>query len=88
MPDYMINALFVLTGLLLLGQLFSLLPHIRSLWARALLHASAGIAALLLGNTLGSLFGFSVGLNALTLPVAAGLGAPGAAILWFLRYFV
>ena len=88
MPDYMIKALFVLTGLLLLAQIISLLPRVRSLWARALLHAPAGIAALLLGNTLGSLFGLSIGLNALTLPIAAGLGVPGAVLLWFLRYFV
>ena len=88
MPDYMINALFVLTGLLLLGQLFSLMPHTLRPWVRALMEGLAGLVALLLGNTLGGLFGLGLGLNAITLPVSAGLGVPGVALLWALRYLV
>lgn len=88
MPDYITNALFVLTGLLLLGQLFSLMPHIRRVWLRALMSGISGLTALLLGNTVGALFGLNLGLNALTLPVSAGLGIPGVALLWALRYLV
>lgn len=88
MPDYMINALFVLTGLLLLGQLFSLLPHTLRPWVRALMGSAAGLVALLLGNTLGGLFGLGLGLNAITLPISAGLGVPGVVLLWALRYLV
>ena len=88
MPDYMINALFVLTGLLLLGQLFSLMPHTLRPWVRTLMGSAAGLVALLLGNTLGGLFGLGLGLNAITLPVSAGLGVPGVALLWALRYLV
>ena len=88
MPDYMINALFVLTGLLLLGQLLSLLPHTLRPWVRSLMGSAAGLVALLLGNTLGGLFGLGLGLNAITLPVSAGLGVPGVILLWALRYLV
>lgn len=88
MPDYMINALFVLTGLLLLGQMVSLLPHTLRPWVRSLMGSAAGLVALLLGNTLGGLFGLGLGLNAITLPVSAGLGVPGVALLWALRYLV
>ena len=46
-----------------------------------------GLCALLMTNTLGTPFSLSLGLNALTLPAAAGLGIPGVAMLWILRYF-
>lgn len=88
MPDYMINALFVLAGLLLLGQLSSLRPYTRRPWIRALMESIAGFAALLIGNTLGSLWGLGLGLNAVTLPISIGLGIPGVVLLWALRYLV
>ena len=88
MPDYAINAFFVFTGLVLLVQLFSLLPHTHRLWVRALMGSLAGLVALLIGNTIGGLFGLKLGLNAITIPASAGLGVPGVALLWALRYLV
>lgn len=87
MPDYLIKALFVFTGLLLIRQLITLLPRAR-FTARLLLHAVMGLAGLLMANTVGGLFGLRLGLNAATLPVAAGLGLPGVAALWALRYLL
>lgn len=88
MPDYILNALFVLTGLVLLRQLGALMPSTRRPWVRAMMSGAAGLVMLLLGNTLGSLFGLGLGLNALTLPVSAGLGVPGVILMWALRYLV
>ena len=88
MPDYVINALFLLTGLMLLYVLGSLLPRARRPAVRALLHAAMGLAALLMGNQAGAPFGLGLGLNAVTVPVCAALGLPGTALLWALRYLL
>lgn len=88
MPDYIVKALFVLTGLMLLRRLIALLPRAVHPIARFLINAMMGLCALLLGNTVGSLFGLGLGLNAVTVPVSAGLGVPGVALLWALRYLV
>jgi len=88
MPDYVIKALFVLTGLLFLYKLLQLSPHTPHPLSRFLMSGAAGFTVLLLGNTVGGLFGMGLGLNAITLPVSIGLGAPGVILLWFLRYFV
>ena len=87
MPTYILRALFVLTGLMLLHVLTAILRRARRPAVRALLHAVMGLAALLMSNTVGDLFGARLGLNALTLPVCAALGAPGTALLWALRCF-
>ena len=88
MPIYILRALFVLTGLMLLRQLHAILRGARQPAVRALLHAVMGLAALLLSRPLGELFGARLGLNALTLPVCAALGVPGTALLWALRCFL
>lgn len=88
MPDYILNALFMVIGLGLLNTLAALLPYTRHGLARFLIHGSAGIAFLFMANTVGKLFGAGLGLNAVTLPVSAGLGVPGVILMWFLRYFV
>jgi len=87
MPDFVMNALFVFTGLMLIYELMSLLPAAAPP-LRAVLHAVSGLCALLTANVLGSLFGLGLGLNALTLPVSAALGVPGVGLLWALRYFL
>ena len=88
MPDYLIKALFVVIGLLLQRQLFALLPHARRTAARFFVNAVIGLSALLTANMIGSPFGMGVGLNAVTLPVSAGLGLPGVALLWIFRYLI
>lgn len=88
MPDYILKALFVLTGLLFLHKLLQLSPHSSHPLPRFLMSGAAGVTVLLLGNTVGGLFGMGLGLNAVTLPVSVGLGVPGVALMWFLRYFV
>ncbi len=88
MPGYLIDALFLLTGLMLLQVLAGLLPHVSHPAGRALLHAVMGLAALLMGNVAGRPFGLGIGLNTLTIPVCAGLGLPGTALLWALRYIL
>ena len=87
MPVYVLNALFWLAGLLLICQLYPLLPRVRFL-PRLLIHAVTGLAGLLMANVLGAQFGLGLGLNAITLPVGAGLGVPGVALLWALRYLL
>ena len=88
MPDYVLRALFVLSGLMLLYLLTSLLRRTRRPAVRALLHAVMGLVSLLTANTVGALFGVKLGLNAMTLPVCAALGVPGTALLWALRCFL
>ena len=88
MPDYLQNALFVFCGLLLMYRLGLLLPHTAHPALRFLIHAVMGLAALLTMNTVGALFGLGLGLNAVTIPVSAGLGIPGVAALWVLRYWI
>lgn len=88
MPEFIWKALFMVTGLALLRVLATLLPHARNPLGRFSIHGTAGLAALLMANTVGALFGVGLGLNAITLPVSAGMGIPGVALMWFLRYFV
>ena len=88
MPDYLLRALCALAGFLLLYALYSILPEARHPALRAALHGTAGLASLLLGNTLGAPFGFTVGLNVLTVPTSLVLGVPGTALLWALRYLL
>lgn len=88
MPAYLTDALFVFVGLLLERQLFVLLRRARHPAGRFALHGLMGLDGLLIANTVGGLFGMGLGLNALTLPVSAGLGLPGVALMWALRYFV
>ena len=88
MGDAILKALFVFTGLLLLWRLGVLLPHAPRMGQRAVIHALMGLCALTAANTVGGLFGAGLGLNALTLPVSAGLGVPGVVLLWALRYLL
>lgn len=88
MPDYILKALFMVAGLGLLRTLAEILPYTRHPLGRFSIHGTAGLAALLMANTIGGLFGVGLGLNAVTLPVSAGMGVPGVALMWFLRYFV
>ena len=88
MPDYVTDALFLFTGLLLWRQLLRLLPQADGPAARLLIHAVLGLSALLMANRVGALFGLGLGLNAITLPVSAGLGAPGVVLLWTVRYLL
>jgi len=88
MPDYVLNALFMVTGLGLLRILAEILPYARHPLGRFSIHGTAGLAMLLMANTVGGLFGAGLGLNAITVPVSAGMGIPGVALMWFLRYFV
>ena len=88
MPLYILKALFVTAGLMLITVLARLLPRAEHPVPRACVHAVMGLAALLTANAVGALFGAELGLNALTLPVAAGLGVPGVALLWALRTFL
>ena len=85
MPAYLLQALFIFVGLLLMRVLFPLLPRVGFV-PRLLIHAVTGLAGLLMANEVGALFGLGLGLNALTLPISAGLGLPGVALLWALRY--
>jgi pro-sigmaK processing inhibitor BofA len=88
MPDYVVKALFVTVGLILLIQLGRLQARKLSCAGRCFRSAGLGLTALLVGNMLGFLAGLGLGLNALTIPVAAGLGLPGLALLWALRYLL
>ena len=86
LPNYILKALFVVVGIGLLRQLWGLLRHARHPVPRTAIHGLAGLTTLLVGNTLGGLAGVGLGLNLLTVPVAAILGAPGVVLLWGLRY--
>ena len=89
MSDPILKALFVTLGLALLYHLGALLPDAEEKPVlRLLIHAAAGLDTLLIANTVGALFGLGLGLNALTLPLSAGLGVPGVALLWALRYML
>lgn len=87
-PDYILNALFILFGLMLLRQLIFFLRRRPHPVPRFLLNALLGLCVLLMANTVGGLFGMGLGLNALTLPAAAALGAPGVALMWALCYLL
>ena len=88
MPDYILKALFMVAGLGLLRMLSELLPYARHSLGRFFIHGTAGLAVLLMANTVGRIFGAGLGLNAVTVPVSVGMGVPGVALMWFLRYFV
>ncbi|MCD8116809.1 MAG: pro-sigmaK processing inhibitor BofA family protein [Oscillospiraceae bacterium] len=88
MPDYILNALFVTCGLMLLVRLAELIRRAARPLLRLGLHGLAGLILLLMGNTVGSLFGLGLGLNGLTISISAILGAPGVALLWALRYIL
>ena len=88
MPAFIFKALFVLTGLMLVYELAVVIPHVRQPALRCAVHAVMGVCVLLLANTVGAVFGVGIGLNAMTLPVAAGLGAPGVVLLWAMRYLL
>lgn len=88
MPDYILNALFVTVGLALLLRLISLTRRIAHPVPVFFINAVMGLCLLLTANKIGSLFGLGLGLNAVTLPVSAGLGAPGVVLLWALRYLL
>ena len=88
MPEYVLKALFVVMGLVLIWRAYALAPQMKTWLSRGCLHAMAGLAALLAGNTAGSLLGLGVGLNGLTLPVSAVLGAPGVGLLWAVKYLL
>ena len=87
-PGYFLKALFVITGLMLIKQAYSLSARTKKWPPRALLHAVAGLAALFTANAVGSLAGLGVGLNGLTIPVSAALGAPGVGLLWAVKYLL
>ena len=84
----LLNALFVAAGLLLVKMLYGLMGQVRSWPGLAVLHALAGLTLLVTANTLGGLMGLGVGLNRLTLPVSAVLGAPGVGLLWAIKYLL
>ena len=86
LPDFIIKARFVVVGAALLRQLWQLLRRTEHPVPRAAIHSISGLVTLLLGNALGSLAGVGLGVNLLTVPVSAILGAPGVALLWGLRY--
>ena len=88
LPDYLLKALFVTVGLLLIRQAYELTDDVRKWGSKGLLHAIAGVAALFTANMAGSLLGLGVGLNGLTLPVSAALGTPGVALLWAVKYLL
>ena len=87
-PDYILKALFVTAGLLLIKQTYGLMGHATRFWSRTALHAVTGVAALFTANSAGSLLGLGVGLNELTLPVSAILGTPGVVLLWSVKYLL
>ena len=87
MSEPLINTLFVFIGLLLIRRLIPLLSR-AGFVARLFLHAVMGLTGLLMANAVGRQFGLGLGLNPVTLPVAAGLGLPGVAALWILRYVI
>ena len=88
MPDYVLKAMFVVTGLLLLGQVGQLLRLPMKKFFRFCLHALSGLAGLLTANTLGSLLGLGLGVNAVTCLVSALLGLPGVGLLYGLRWLI
>ncbi len=82
------KALFVGVGALLMRRLWELTGRAAHPAARAAVHSVMGLAALLMSNTVGGLFGAGLGLNGLTLPVSAALGVPGVGLLWAVRYLL
>ena len=88
MPDYLLQALFVGVGLLVLALAGGMMRRTEKWLARAGLHAVMGLTALLCANCLGTLAGLGVGLNRLTVPVSALVGVPGVGLLWAVKYLL
>lgn len=88
MPDYVLKAMFVLAGFVLLWLVYDLLKGTEKKLFRGFLHAMAGLAGLLTANTLGSLVGVGLGVNLVTCLVSAALGLPGVGLMFGLRYLV
>ncbi|MCD7844962.1 MAG: pro-sigmaK processing inhibitor BofA family protein [Oscillospiraceae bacterium] len=88
MPSCVLDALFITCGLMLLGKLSDLMRRAARPLLRLGLHGLTGLVLLLMGNTVGRLFGLGLGLNGLTLAVSAALGGPGVALLWAVRYIL
>ncbi len=88
MPEYLLKALFVVTGLLLAWQLYGLLGAAKWWLPRGLAHGAMGLAVLLTANAVGQLVGLGVGLNGFTVPVSAALGVPGVGLLWAVKYLL
>lgn len=88
MLDFIWKALFCFLGLYLLGQMGELLRRPMKGIFRFLLQGASGLAGLLTANTLGSLAGLGLGVNALTCLVSVLLGLPGVGLLYALRYLV
>ena len=88
MPDYVLQALFMGVGLLVLVLSHGMIKKTEKWLPRAGLHGLMGLTALLCANCLGSLAGLELGLNRLTLPVSALLGVPGVGFLWVVRYLL
>lgn len=87
-PDYVLQALFVGLGALVLWLAHGMMQKTEGWLPRAGLHAVMGLTALLCANCVGTLSGLEVGLNRLTLPVSALLGVPGVGLLWTVRYLL
>ncbi len=87
-PAPVLKALFVTAGLGVVKLSYGLVGQVKSRPGRAALHALAGVTLLLTANALGAPVGLGVGLNRLTLPVSAVLGAPGVGLLWAVKYLL
>ena len=87
-PDYVLQALFVAVGLLVLALACGMMKKTKNWLPRAGLHGVMGLTALLCANCVGALFGLGVGLNRLTVPVSALLGVPGVGLIWAVRYLL
>ena len=88
MPDYVLKALFVATGLSLIWLCLSLGRHVGARAGRFGLGSVAGLAGLFTANAVAGLFGFGVGVNWFSCAAAALLGLPGVGLLYALRYLV
>ena len=86
--DHIYKGLFMAVGCGLLWELCWLLRRAKHPVPRTVIHALCGLAALLMGNTLGTLFHRGLGLNWFTVPVSATLGVPGVALMWCVRYLL
>lgn len=86
--EHIFKGLFMTVGCGLIWRLVWLLRHAQRGGVRAVLHGILGLAALLMGNTMGALAGMGMGLNWFTVPVSAVLGVPGVALMWCVRYLL
>ena len=86
--EHIFKGLFITVGCALVWRLVWLLRHTDRPGVRAVLHGLLGLAALLMGNILGTLVDLGLGLNWFTVPVSAVLGVPGVALMWVVRYLL